>query len=173
GRLFREFAMTLSVSILISLVISLTTTPMMCSLLLQNAREHKSTRLGRAFERGFAQLRRNYAATLDWALRHRRIMISIFWATIALNIFMYVIIPKGFFPQQDTGQLQGGIRGDATSSFQLMKTKLTEVAKIIQHDPAVGAVTGPVGGGGCGRSSGPTANVTIALKPLAVRRTSA
>jgi multidrug efflux pump len=175
GRLFREFAMTLSVSILISLVISLTTTPMMCSLLLQNAREHKSTRLGRAFERSFAQLRRNYAATLDWALRHRRIMISIFWATIALNIFMYIVIPKGFLPQQDTGQLQGGIRGDAASSFQLMKGKLQEVAAIVQGDSAVNTVTGSVGAGGFGPfgGGGASANLTIALKPLKVRGISA
>jgi multidrug efflux pump len=175
GRLFREFAMTLSVSILISLVISLTTTPMMCSLLLQSKRDRQSTRFGRAFERGFEQLRRNYAATLDWALRHRRIMISIFWATIALNIFLYIVIPKGFLPQQDTGQLQGGIRGDASSSFQLMKGKLQEVAGIIQADPAVGTVTGSVGAGGFGPfgGGGASANVTIALKPLKVRRISA
>jgi multidrug efflux pump len=175
GRLFREFAMTLSVSILISLVISLTTTPMMCSLLLQNAHEHKSTRFGKAFERSFAQLRRNYATTLDWALRHRRIMISIFWATIALNIFMYIVIPKGFLPQQDTGQLQGGIRGDAASSFQLMKGKLQEVAGIVRTDPAVNTVTGSVGAGGFGPfgGGGASANLTIALKPLKERRISA
>ncbi len=175
GRLFREFAMTLSVSILISLVISLTTTPMMCSLLLQNAREHKSTRFGRAFERGFEQLRRNYAATLDWALRHRRIMISIFWASLVLTIFMYFVIPKGFLPQQDTGQLQGGIRGDASSSFQLMKGKLQEVAGIVQADPAVNTVTGSVGAGGFGPfgGGGASANMTISLKPLKVRRISA
>ncbi len=175
GRLFREFAMTLSVSILISLVISLTTTPMMCSLLLQSKRDHQSTRFGRAFERGFEQLRRNYAATLDWALRHRRTMISIFWATIALNIFLYIVIPKGFLPQQDTGQLQGGIRGDASSSFQLMKGKLQEVAGIIQADPAVSTVTGSVGAGGFGPfgGGGASANLTIALKPLKVRRISA
>jgi multidrug efflux pump len=175
GRLFREFAMTLSVSILISLVISLTTTPMMCSLLLQSSRDQKPSRFGKWFERNFEQLRRNYAATLDWALRHRRIMISIFWATIALNIFLYVVIPKGFLPQQDTGQLQGGIRGDASSSFQLMKGKLQEVAAIIQADPAVNTVTGSVGSGGFGPfgGGGASANVTVALKPLKVRRISA
>jgi multidrug efflux pump len=175
GRLFREFSMTLSVSILISLVISLTTTPMMCSLLLQSKRDHRSTRLGGIFERSFEQLRRNYGATLDWALRHRRIMISIFWATIALNFFMYFVIPKGFLPQQDTGQLRGGIRGDASSSFQLMKGKLQEVAGIIQADPAVNTVTGSVGAGGFGPfgGGGAAANVTIALKPLNVRGISA
>ncbi len=173
GLIFREFIVTLSVAILISLVISLTTTPMMCSLLLQRDGRRKISRFGRAFERGFESLRLEYLRTLEWALDHRRIMLSILIATVALNFFMYVIIPKGFFPQQDTGQLQGGIRGDATSSFQLMKTKLTEVAKIIQDDPAVSTVTGSVGAGGFGGGGGPTANVTIALKPLSVRRTSA
>jgi multidrug efflux pump len=173
GLIFREFIVTLSVAILISLVISLTTTPMMCSLLLQRNVQRKISRFGRAFESGFESLRLEYLRTLEWALDHRRIMLSILIATVALNFFMYVIIPKGFFPQQDTGQLQGGLRGDATSSFQLMKTKLKEVAKIIQDDPAVSTVTGSVGASGFGPSSGPTANVTIALKPLSVRRTSA
>ncbi|HMH87243.1 MAG TPA: efflux RND transporter permease subunit, partial [Steroidobacteraceae bacterium] len=175
GRIFREFSATLSVSILISLVISLTTTPMMCSLLLKSQRGQTLSRFARAFESGFEQLRRNYAKTLDWALRHRRIMVSIFWLTIALNIGLYIVIPKGFFPQQDTGQLQGGIRGDASSSFQLMKGKLQEVAAIIQADPAVSTVTGSVGAGGFGPSGGggASANVTVALKPLKVRNISA
>jgi multidrug efflux pump len=175
GRIFREFAATLSVSILISLVISLTTTPMMCSLLLKSQRGLTPSRFARAFESGFEQLRGNYAKTLDWALRHRRIMVSIFWLTIALNIGLYFVIPKGFFPQQDTGQLQGGIRGDASSSFQLMKGKLQQVAAIIQADPAVNTVTGSVGAGGFGPSGGggASANVTVALKPLKVRKISA
>jgi multidrug efflux pump len=175
GRIFREFSATLSVSILISLVISLTTTPMMCSLLLKSQRGQTLSRFARAFENSFEQLRANYAKTLDWALRHRRIMVSIFWLTIALNIGLYFVIPKGFFPQQDTGQLQGGIRGDASSSFQLMKGKLQEVAAIIQADPAVNTVTGSVGAGGFGPSGGggANANVTVALKPLKVRNISA
>ncbi|HEX3396155.1 MAG TPA: efflux RND transporter permease subunit [Steroidobacteraceae bacterium] len=175
GRLFREFAMTLSVAILISLVISLTTTPMMCSLLLRPERGRVPSRFARAFERGFEQLRSNYARTLDWALRHRRIMVAIIIATIGLTIYLYIVIPKGFFPQQDTGQLRGGIRGDASSSFQLMKGKLQEVAAIIQADPAVATVTGSVGSGGFGPSGGggANANVTVALKPLKERRISA
>jgi multidrug efflux pump len=173
GRLFREFTVTLSVSILISLVISLTTTPMMCSLLLRNESNRKSSRFGAAFERTFERFRRNYESTLEWALNHRRIMVALLLATIGLNIFLYIVIPKGFFPQQDTGQLQGGIRGDASASFQLMKTKLQQVAAIIQADPAVATVTGSYGGGGFGPSSGASANVTIALKPLKERQITA
>jgi multidrug efflux pump len=175
GRIFGEFSMTLSVSILISLVISLTTTPMMCSLLLRNERKRKPSRFALAFEHGFEQLRGNYERTLDWALRHRRLMVAIIIATIALNVFLYIVIPKGLFPQQDTGQLRGGIRGDAASSFQLMKGKLQEVAAIIQADPAVDTVTGSVGSGGFGPNGGggASANVTIALKPLKERKISA
>ena len=174
GLIFREFTVTLSVSILISLVISLTTTPMMCSLLLRRQDSRKPSRFGQAFERAFEQLRSNYVRTLDWALHHPRFMMLLLVATVGLNIYLYIAIPKGFFPQQDTGQLQGGIRGDASSSFQLMKRKLQEVAAIIQADPAVATVTGSVGSSGFGGGGGSAnANVTIALKPLAVRKISA
>jgi multidrug efflux pump len=174
GLIFREFTITLSVAILISLVISLTTTPMMCSLLLVREDERKSTRFGQAFERGFGRLRRGYERTLGWALHHPRIILLLLFATIGLNVYLYVVIPKGFFPQQDTGQIQGGIRGDATSSFQFMKRKLQEVAAIIQADPAVRTITGSVGSAGFGPSgNGATANLTIALKPIAERRVSA
>jgi len=173
GRIFREFTVTLSVSILISLVISLTTTPMMCSLLLRREAGRNHSRFSQAFEDGFLQLRRNYERTLDWALHHPRFMMLVLCATIGLNVYLYIVIPKGFFPQQDTGQLQGGIRGDASSSFQLMKRKLQEVAKIVQSDPAVSTVTGSVGSGGFGQGGGASANLTIALKPLKERQISA
>ena len=177
GKIFREFTVTLSVAILISLVISLTTTPMMCSLLLQRAGERQPSRFGAAFDRRFARLRRSYERTLAWALRHPRTILLVLLGTIGVNVYLFVIIPKGFFPQQDTGQLQGGIRGDASSSFQLMKRKLQEAAKIIQSDPAVSTVTGSVGGGSGfgpgGGSGGANANVTIALKPLKMRGVSA
>ena len=173
GILFREFTVTLSVSILISLVISLTTTPMMCSLLLQNAHQRKPSRFAVAFDRGFERMRHGYERSLDWALHHRRVMVFVLLTTIGLNIYLYIVIPKGFFPQQDTGQLQGGIRGDATASFQLMKGKLQQVAAIVQHDPAVATVTGSVGAGGFGPGGGARANLTIALKPLAQRDLSA
>ncbi|MGA2707130.1 MAG: efflux RND transporter permease subunit [Steroidobacteraceae bacterium] len=173
--LFREFAMTLSVAILISLVISLTTTPMMCARLLGRDQDRQVSRFGRAFERGFAGLRRDYERTLDWALCHPRTIMLGLLATIALNVFLFVVIPKGFLPQQDTGQLQGGIRGDATSSFQLMKGKLQEAAQIIQRDPGVLRLIGSVGGGGFGPfgGGGASANVTITLKPLSERTESA
>jgi multidrug efflux pump len=173
GLIFREFTVTLSVSILISLVISLTTTPMMCSLLLVREDERKPSRFGQAFERAFGRLRRGYERTLDWALHHPRTVMLLLCATVGLNIYLYVVIPKGFFPQQDTGQLQGGIRGDAQSSFQFMKRKLQQVAAIVQADPAVNTVTGSVGSGGFGPGGGASANVTIALKPLRERRISA
>jgi multidrug efflux pump len=175
GKIFREFTVTLSVSILISLVISLTTTPMMCSLLLVRESDRKLSRFAVAFNRRFDRLRQGYERTLDWALHHPRTIMLLLFATIGLNIYLYIVIPKGFFPQQDTGQLQGGIRGDASSSFQLMKRKLQEVAKIIQDDPAVSTVTGSVGSGGFGPGGGGTANanVTVALKPLRERNISA
>ena len=173
GRIFKEFTVTLSVAILISLVVSLTTTPMMCSLLLERSGERRPSRFAESFERGFGRLRRGYERTLGWALHHPRITMAVLIATIGLNVYLYIVIPKGFFPQQDTGQLQGGIRGDATSSFQLMKGKLQQVAHIIQQDPAVKTVTGSVGSGSFFGGGGASANVTIALKPLSERRESA
>jgi multidrug efflux pump len=176
GRIFREFTVTLSVSILISLLISLTTTPMMCSRLLLRQEQRNPSRFSAAFERGFERLRAGYGRSLDWALHHRRFMMLLLVATIGLNVYLYIVIPKGFFPQQDTGQLQGGVRGDAASSFQFMKRKLRQVAAIIQQDPAVKTVTGSVGAGGFGPGgggAGASANVTIALKPLTERRISA
>jgi multidrug efflux pump len=175
GKIFREFTVTLSISILISLVISLTTTPMMCSLLLQRESNRTPSRFARGFDREFERLRAGYERTLDWALHHPRTMMLLLVATIVFNVYLYVVIPKGFFPQQDTGQLQGGIRGDASSSFQLMKRKLQEVAAIVQSDPAVSTVTGSVGAGGFGPGGGggASANLTIALKPRAERRIAA
>ncbi|HUI62811.1 MAG TPA: efflux RND transporter permease subunit, partial [Steroidobacteraceae bacterium] len=177
GRLFREFTVTLSVAILISLVISLTTTPMMCARLLGHDRNRKPTRLGAAFERAFQGWREGYERTLGWALDHPRLMMLFLLATVCLNVYLYVVIPKGFFPQQDTGQLRGGIRGDADASFQLMKTKLQQIARIIQDDPAVNSVTGTVGGGGGfgagSGGSGASASVNVTLKPLSERRVSA
>jgi len=174
GKLFREFTTTLSVAILISLAISLTTTPMMCARLLGRGRERPLTGFGQAFERRFQSLRRGYESTLDWALHHPRLMMLSLLATVGLNVYLYVVIPKGFFPQEDTGQIWGGVRGDAFSSFQLMKGKLQQVAGIIQQDPAVQSVVGTVGGGGFGpHGGGASASVGVTLKPRAQRRASA
>ena len=177
GRLFREFTMTLSVSILISLVISLTTTPMMCAWILRPAsaqQEKKPSRFGEMFERNFQSLRQDYERSLNWALHHPKVMLLSLVATIGLNVYLYIVVPKGFFPQQDTGQLQGGMRGDASASFLSMKTKLQKVVAIIQKDPAVKSVMGTVGGGGnFGPGAGASASVSITLKPLTDRKQSA
>ena len=178
GKLFSEFTLTLSVAILISLAISLTTTPMMCARLLSREAPETQSRLGRWFERGFNAMKDSYTHTLGWALRHPRWMMLSLAATVALNVYLYVVIPKGFFPQQDTGQLFGGIRGDASSSFQLMKGKLTQALAIVQNDPAVATVVGNVGGGGGGGpggggGGGAFAQMIIALKPIAERRVTA
>lgn len=173
GRLFREFTVTLSVSILISLALSLTTTPMMCSRLLRHEGHRRYTRIGLVFERLFHGARAHYSRTLGWALDHPRMMMLLLLATVCFNVYLYVVVPKGFFPQQDTGQLRGGIRGDADASFQLMKTKLQEVARIVQSDPAVEKVTGSVGSGGFRPSRGASASIYVTLKPLAERRVSA
>ena len=179
GAIFKEFTVTLSVAILISLVISLTTTPMMCSLLLgRNAGEHGREdappgRARQAFEARLQRLRAGYERSLAWALDHGRIVMLVLVAAIGLNVYLYIVIPKGFFPQQDTGQLRGNIRGDVTSSFQLMKGKLQQVVAIIQHDPAVATVVGSVGGGGFGPfggGGGASASLNISLKPRSTGR---
>ena len=182
GRLFREFTITLSVAILISLVVSLTTTPMMCAWVLDSRPRGRPSRFSRAFEYLFSSLKRDYEKSLGWAVRHPRVMLLSLLVTVGLNVYLYVIVPKGLFPQQDTGQLQGNVRGDASSSFQRMKGKLDQVAAIIESDPAVVSVMGTVGGGGGGGfggggggggGGGASANVNVTLKPLAERKASA
>jgi multidrug efflux pump len=175
GKLFREFTITLSVAILISLVVSVTTTPMMCSRLLGRERKHRAGRIGAAFERAFLATRRGYASSLAWSLDHGPLMLTVLLATVLLNVYLYVVIPKGFFPQQDTGQLRGGLRGDADSSFQLMRSKLQQVTAIIRADPAVSSVVGTVGDGGGFFGGGGTArgNFSVTLKPLSQRAASA
>ncbi|HVW67714.1 MAG TPA: efflux RND transporter permease subunit, partial [Steroidobacteraceae bacterium] len=176
GRLFSEFTITLSVSILISLVISLTTTPMMCSRLLRREKVERMGRFAAGFESLFQGMKSGYERSLGWALDHRRLMMLILLVTIGLNIYLFTAVPGGLFPQQDTGQLRGGIRGDAFSSFQLMKDKLQRIAAIIQKDPAVQAVTGSVGGGGGfgpGSGGGATASISVTLKPWEERDVSA
>jgi multidrug efflux pump len=175
GRLFREFAVVLSVAILISLAVSLATTPMMCARLLRSGGEpprgpHLS-RLRRAVEKAFDALLDGYRRSLAWSLRHGTVMILLLGATVALNVYLYIIVPKGFFPQQDTGRLIGGIQADQGISFQAMRAKLASFIRIVRDDPAVQNVVGFTGGGGFGgRNSG---SMFVSLKPLAERKVSA
>jgi len=167
GRLFREFAITLSLAILVSLVISLTTTPMMCSLLL---RPRPAQRPARRWRSPFGMLLHGYERSLTWSLRHGPLLMIVMLATIGLNVLLYVVIPKGFFPQQDTGRLIGSIQGDQSISFQLMRRKLGQMVSIVQHDPAVASVVGFTGAGsGGGQSSTNTGSVYVSLKPLSQR----
>jgi multidrug efflux pump len=147
GRLFREFAVTLSAAVMISLVISLTTTPMMCAWLLRpDLHERQPGRLARLFERGFDGLHRGYEHSLDWALSARWLVLLVLVLVVALNGYLFVKVPKGFFPQQDTGQISGGMRADQSISFQAMQDKLRDLVNIIRADPAVDTVVGFVGG---------------------------
>jgi multidrug efflux pump len=167
GRLFREFAITLSLAILVSLVISLTTTPMMCSLLL---RPRPAQRPVRRWRSPFQMLLHGYERSLTWGLRHGPVLMIVMLATIGLNVLLYVVIPKGFFPQQDTGRLIGNIQGDQSISFQLMRRKLGQMTSIVQHDPAVATVVGFTGAGsGGGQSATNTGSVYVSLKPLSQR----
>jgi multidrug efflux pump len=163
GRLFREFAITLSVAILVSLAVSLTTTPMMCAYFIPDRPERRG-RLYRWSERGFEWLVAAYGRTLDWALRHALAVVLILAGVLALNAYLYLVIPKGFFPQQDTGRLIGRIQGDQSTSFQLMRGKLRQFVDVVREDPAVDAVVGFTGGGQTNGGS-----VFVSLKPRAER----
>jgi multidrug efflux pump len=151
GRLFREFAVTLSVSVLVSLVISLTTTPMLCAMLLKRGKiERPPGRLARVAERGFARVLRGYEHALDWALDSKLLVMLILLFVVVLNVYLYAAAPKGFFPQQDTGQINGGMRADQSISFQAMQGKLHQLVNIIKSDEAVDTVVGFTGGGRAG-----------------------
>ena len=165
GRLFREFAVTLSAAVLISLLISLTTTPMMCAWLLKpDAHTKPPGRVARWFEAAFRRLHRGYEISLDWALASRVIVMLSLLAVIALNVYLFVAIPKGYFPQQDSGQISGGIRADRSISFQAMQTKLKAIVDIIRADPAVDTVVGFTGGSRAGGGF-----MFINLKPVSQR----
>jgi multidrug efflux pump len=151
GRLFREFAVTLSAAVMISLLISLTTTPMMCAWLLKpGTHQQPQGRIARWFERGFSHLHRAYEVCLDWAMGARWLVLASLVAVIALNAYLFISIPKGFFPQQDTGQINGGLRADQSISFQAMQGKLKQLVDIIRKDPAVDTVVGFTGGARAG-----------------------
>ena len=166
GRLFREFAIVLSISIVISLLLSLTTTPMLCARLLRSD-ARPSGRTGRAIEAGFAWVQSGYGRSLGWALRHRGLVLLVLLATIGLNVALFVIVPKSFFPQQDSGLLMGGIQADQSISFQSMRQKLAQAQAIVAADPAVANVAGYTGG----RSTN-SANVFVSLKPRGQRTAS-
>ncbi len=167
GRLFREFAVTLSLAILVSLVISLTTTPMLCALFLKPKPPKSLTNRRRSFgERAQAF----YGRTLAWSLDHNFLVLAVLVATIGLNVVLLVIIPKGFFPTQDTGRLIGSLQADQSISFQMMSQKLTQMMAIVQRDPAVQGVVGFTGaGGGGGASQTNTGSVFVSLKDKSAR----
>ena len=168
GRYFREFSITLSVAIMVSLVISLTTTPMMCSRLLRRAPEHDPSRWHAYSERTFARLRDAYERTLTRALARPLLTMFVLLVTVCLNVYLYVIVPKGFFPSEDTGVLVGGVQADQSISFQAMSQKMVRFMQIVKSDPAVNNVAGFTGGGQ--RNGG---FMFVALKPLAQRGVSA
>jgi multidrug efflux pump len=166
GRLFREFAVTLSVAVMISLVISLTTTPMMCAWLLRREKkEKKPGMLARWSEKGFGGVLRSYEHALDWALDSKLLVMVILVFVVGLNVYLFSAAPKGFFPQQDTGQLNGGIRADQSISFQAMQGKLRQLVNIIRKDPAVDTVVAFTGGGRAGGGF-----MFINLKPISERK---
>ena len=156
GRLFREFAVTLSAAVLISLVISLTTTPMLCAMLLkpgQKLHDHvgrKQGRIARWAERSFNGVLKSYEHALDWALDMKALVMLILVFVVGLNVYLFSGAPKGFFPQQDTGQVNGGLRADQSISFQAMQGKLRQLVNIIKSDPAVDTVVGFTGGSRAG-----------------------
>ncbi|MGI4982706.1 MAG: efflux RND transporter permease subunit, partial [Janthinobacterium lividum] len=179
GRLFREFAVTLSVSIGVSLLVSLTLTPVMCALLLggpaetaERARQARAPgfwhRCGATLSRWGTRVSEGYGATLDWSLRHPPVVLVLLLLTICLNFYLYVKIPKGFFPQEDTGRLMGGIQADQNISFQAMEGKFAEMMAIVRSDPAVESVLGSTGG-----TSSNGGMVFVALKPRSQRNVTA
>ncbi len=171
GRLFREFAVTLSSAVLISLVISLTTTPMMCAWLLDRnpartkKKEKAAGRFTRITEGAYEHLLRAYAAALDWALDSKALVMLILAGVVAINAWLFTAIPKGFFPQQDSGQINGGLRADQSISFNAMQGKLRQLVDIIRKDPAVDTVVGFTGGSRAGGGF-----MFVNLKPIGQRR---
>ncbi|HWA94692.1 MAG TPA: efflux RND transporter permease subunit [Terracidiphilus sp.] len=170
GKLFREFAVVLSVAIAVSLLVSLTTTPMLCARFLKPHGGVRHGRLYRISEGAFLWLLGEYAIILRWVLRRKGLIIAVVLATVALNVYLFVIVPKGFFPQQDTGRIGGSIRGAQDISFDAMRTKTHTLANMVLSDPAVESVTAFVGGGGPGGGGFNTGRMFIGLKPYGDRK---
>jgi multidrug efflux pump len=169
GRLFREFAVTLSIAIIISLAISLTTTPMMCARLLKRQRDEDHNKIFRASERAFNAMLGAYERSLGWVLKHSALTLIVLLLTIMLNGYLFWIVPKGFFPQQDNGTVFGGIQGEQDISFQAMQVDTLRFVNMIKTDPAVQNVMAFTGGQGAANSG----FIYLALKPLNERKASA
>ena len=165
GRLLRQFTLTLSLAITISLVVSLTTAPMMCALLLRTRSAHEAPRHPNLFERVLG----GYQRSLGWALRHSGTVLLILIGAIGLNALLFYIVPKGFFPQEDTGRMYGWFEADQTSSFQAMNVKLRQMMAIVQADPAVENVVGFTGASSGFGGSSNTGAVIVSLRPLSQR----
>ena len=169
GRLFREFAVTLSTAILVSMVVSLTTTPMMCAYLLKEEKDQKHGRMYQWSEKFFAWMLSTYRHSLIWVLDNSVLMLVVLLLTIALNVVLIIKIPKGFFPQQDTGAIVGGLQGPQDASFPLMDDSIKQIVGVIKSDPAVANVIAFTGGGGSSNSG----FIYTALKPLNERKIAA
>ena len=169
GRLFREFAITLSTAIMVSMVISLTTTPMMCAYLLRDERKKKHGRVYMAMERFFDRILSWYRGSLHWVLDNSFLTLTVLFLTVGLNVALVMKIPKGFFPQQDTGAMGGSVQGPQDSSFPAMNDAIQKIEAVIKKDPAVDNVVAFTGGGGATN----TGNLFVALKPLNQRKISA
>jgi hydrophobe/amphiphile efflux-1 (HAE1) family protein len=165
GRIFREFAVTLSLAVSFSMIISLTTTPAMCAKFLKPEKDRTHNWFGRMSESGFRRLHDGYASSLRWVLRHQPLVLGVTLGTICLAIYLYVVIPKGFFPQQDTGRINGNARATEDTSFQTMQQKVKDYIAILRTDPAVQIVSAFV-------TRGNAAYLSISLKPLSERKAS-
>jgi multidrug efflux pump len=170
GRLFREFAVTLSIAILVSLVVSLTTTPMMCAKFLKSDKGRAHGLAYRVSDRAFHRLLRSYEVTLSWVLRHARFTLLVAAITVCVNVYLYVIVPKGFFPEQDTGRVMGAIQADQHTSFQALRQKLSQFVNIVMADPAVSSLVAFTGGN---QGSTNVGRMFISLKPIGQRKLSA
>jgi multidrug efflux pump len=173
GRLFREFAVVLSTAIGMSLVISLTLTPMMSAKFMRSARNEAHSRLYRASEWCFEKTLNVYRHGLGWVLRHQMITLLITIGTAGLSVYLYIIIPKGFFPQQDTGRMGGAVQGEQDISFSAMRDKMLQLTQIVLKDPAIDTVGSFAGGGGPGGGGSNTGRMFIMLKPMNERKLSA
>jgi multidrug efflux pump len=171
GKLFREFAVTLAVAVLLSMLVSLMATPMLCSKLLRAPAPGGPGRVARLLERAVAIPLAGYARTLDWALRHCRVMLGLLIGTAALNVYLYSAVPKGFFPRQDTGRLNGIFQGDQSISFQAMRQKIGQLMHIVSQDPDIDTFYEYSGGAATSQSN--TGSMFARLKPLGERTSTA